>query len=198
MPALFPDKNKTIIDINVQNDPTEEELPAILSTYDNRKYTFPVKSYNLPSSEVLFVNRGKLRPGIILTFGFTRWPSQPSEQMFLCVPLYTVDKAKIRPEFVIETQAFHHPSKFYVPPHPTYHIAEAVARFEFIQAVDIYALKAYQECGHSVMLTGEFFALLKIQVTRFFGGIVTQKDQDDLLAYGEIVLDEAEKQGIKV
>ncbi len=198
MPAIYPDKNKTIIDINVSQDPTETALPAILSTYDNRKNTFPVKSFLLDSKEVFFVNRGKLRPSIIVASLFTRWPSQPSEQIYLCVPLYTLEKGKIGQDFVVGSQAFHYSSKFYLPPQPNYHIEEAIGRFEYIQAVDVYALKAFQDCGHAVMLTKEFFGLLKIQLARFWGYPIAQKDSEEITAYGELILEEARKQGVKV
>ena len=173
-------------------------LPAILSTVDNRRNKFPVKSQGLASDEYLFVTKGKMRPAIILTEGITRWPTSPSEQIVLCVPLYTLGKAKISQQFVLNAQAFRLPSKFYISPLPSYHIKEAVARFEYIQTVDIYALSPFRECGHPVTLSGEYFALLKIQLTRYFGGGLTKEDTDMTNVYGEIVLEEARNQGVKI
>ncbi len=198
IPALYTNKDKVILDIDVSVDPTEQTLPAILSTVDNRKYKFPVKSLDLASNEHLFVTKGKMRPAIFLTEGFTRWPTNPSEQIFLCAPLYTLDKAKISQQFVLNVQAFKLPSKFYLRPFPLFRVEESIARFEYIQTVDIYALSPYKECGHPVTLSQEFFALLKIQLTRYLGGGLTREDSDIVNVYGDIILDEARKQGVKI
>ena len=197
IPSLYPDKDKRILDINVDADPSEENLPAVLSPLDQRQFKLPVKSIGLRSDEYLFAVKGKVRPAIMLTEGTTGWPTLPTEPVSLCIPLYTVDKVRISQSFVIQTQSFQIPSKFYIPPSSSYRIEESVARFELIQPIHQYAMQA-KVGGRNVMLTSEFFSILMLQLTEYWGGVISNDDKSFLKEYGDIILDEARKQGVKI
>ncbi len=197
IPSLYPNKDKLILDINVEADPSEENLPAILSPLDQRQFKLPVKSIGLKSDEYLFAIKGKIRPAILLTEGVTGWPTLPTEPISLCMPLYTVDKARISQSFVVQTQSFQIPSKFYIPSASLYHIEESVARFELIQPIHHYAMRA-KVGGRNVMLTNDFFSILMLQLTEYWGGVISAEDKSFLKEYGDIILDEARKQGVKI
>jgi hypothetical protein len=141
--------------------------------------------------------KGKIRPAIVLTEGVTGWPTLPSESMALCVPLYTVDKAGISQSFVVQTQSFQIASKFYIPPSSSYHVEESVARFELIQLVHHYAMQP-KVGGRNVMLTTDFFSILMLQLTEYWGGVISAEDKSIMKEYGDIILDEARKQGVKI
>lgn len=140
IPSLYPNKDKLILDVNVSSDPSEEELLAILSPLDQRQFKLPVKSVGLKGDEHLFAVKGKMRPAIIIAEGPTRWATNPTEQLLLCLPLYSVDKPAIRREFVIQAQAYRLLSKFYIPPFPMLQIEESIARFELMQNAHAFAV----------------------------------------------------------
>ncbi len=116
----------------------------------------------------------------------------------VCVPLYTVDKPSIRREFVIGAQAFQFPSKFYLPPQPLHHIEEAIARFELIQTAHVFAAKRFPDEKNPVMLTDEFIALLRINLSSYLGANLDGEKFEILKLYGDDVLAESRKLGIKI
>jgi hypothetical protein len=197
IPSLYPNKDKEVLDIDVASDPSEEYLHAKISPLDRKQHNFPVKSLELGTHEHLFVMKGKLRPAIILTEGFTRWPTLSSEPVSLCVPFYTVDKLKISQAFVVQAQAFQYPSKFYIHPHTAYGIEESVARFELIQPIHQYAMQPLSSTKRCVMLSDEYRWLLQLHLSSYFGCVLSEADGSFLSEYGKIILEEARKQGIK-
>lgn len=158
---------------------------------------FPIRSLNLRHDEFAFVVKGKLRPAIVIGGGNVRWPTNPTEQLYLCVPLYTVDKPKIPQKFVVDTQAFLLPGMFYMPESSAYGIKESLARFGLMQVAHIYAIRQSETVKDPVMLSAEFFALLKTHLTTFLGGTQPPQFVEDLRAYGDIVLDEAKRLGVE-
>jgi hypothetical protein len=186
------------LDVDVSADPTEETLPAIISPLDQRQYKLPIKSIGLKSDEYNFVMKGKIRPAVILTEGTTGWPTLSTEPLSLCVPLYTVDKVQIPQEFVVEVQAFKFPSKFYIPPSSSYALEESIARFELIQPIHQFSMKREFRASRPMMLTKEFYGLLKLQLTQYLGGVIDDGDKNFLNEYGTIILEEAKKQGVTV
>ena len=158
---------------------------------------FPVKSLGLASDEHAFVIKGKERPAIVLAGGQNRWPTSPTEQIYICVPLYTVDKPKIPQRFVVEVQAFKHPGMFYLPESVLHRVEENVARFTLMQIAHGHATRAFLAGGKPVMLSTEFFGLLKSHLVKYLGGIVPPEDAGYLQAFGEIVLEQARAQGLK-
>jgi hypothetical protein len=198
IPALYPNKNNVVIDIDVASDPTETRLPAFLRPLAQKQNHFPVKSLNLGSNEHAFVLTGKMRPAIILVEDTTQWARSPAENLTLCVPLFRVAKPKFLQSFVLKSQAFLYPSKFYLPPDPTFGIDESVARFELIQTVHQFVLGPFPDIENPAMLTDEFFVLLRIQLTRFFGGVLLDDEQETLDVYGQLILEEAKKQGVVI
>lgn len=139
-----------------------------------------------------------MRPAIVVAEGPTRWATNESEQLMVCIPLYTVDKPRIHREFIISVQAFQSPSKFYIPPFPMFHIEESIARFELLQTAHVFAVKRFPDSTNPAMLSEEFFSLLRLRLTSYFGGAINEDDLEILNLYGQDVLDEARKQGIKV
>jgi len=187
-----------VIDIDVASDPTETKLPAFLRPLDQKKNYFPVKSLNLGSDEHPFVLTGKIRPAIVLIEEISQWAKAPAENFAICVPLFRVRKPKFSQSFVLKSQAFQYESKFYVPPDPHFYIEEGVARFELIQTVHQLSIKQFPDINKSTMLAEEFFALLRMHLTRFFGGAISKEDQDTLEVYGQLILEEAKKQGVSI
>ena len=195
---LYPDKNNVVIDIDVGSDPTETRLPAFLRPLAQKQNHFPVKSLNLGSDEHAFVLKGKIRPAIILVEDATQWAKSPAENLALCVPLFRVAKPKFLQSFVLKSQAFLYESKFYVPSDPSFGIEEGVARFELMQAVHQFAMSPFPATKNPAMLTEEFFALMRMQLTRFLGGLLSTEDQEVLDVYGQLILEEAKHQGVSV
>lgn len=152
----------------------------------------------MKANEHWFAVKGKMRPAIIIAEGPTRWATNPSEQLMVCVPLYTVDKPKIRREFVISVQAFQYPSKFYIPPFPMFHIEESIARFELIQTAHIFAVKKFPVSTNPSMLSDEFLSLLRLWLTSYLGGALDEEDIKIMKLYGNDVLNEAKKQGVVI
>lgn len=198
MPCLYPEKDPMIIDIDVSSDPSEERLPATLSPIKQKQFKVPIKSLNLASDESLFAVRGKRRPAVVLAQGFTRWPTLSSEQLLICTPIFSVDKKAIRQEFVISVQAFHYTSKFYLPPDVRYGFQEGVARLEVTQVAHQRAVEPYPDAKTPMMLSQEFLGMFRIQLTAYLGGVLDEDDSEILRLYGEDILNEARKQGVKV
>lgn len=187
-----------MIDIDVASDPTETKLPAFLRPLAQKENHFPVKSLNMGSDEHAFVLKGKIRPAIILVEDTTQWAKSPAENLVLCVPLFRVAKPKFLQSFVLKSQAFLYPSKFYVPSDTIFGIEEGVARFELMQAVHQFAVRPFPDGKKPAMLTDEFFSLLRMHLTKFLGGALATEDQDTLDVYGQLILEEAKKQGVTV
>jgi hypothetical protein len=198
IPSLYPNKDKLILDVNVSEDPSEVELPAMISQLDKRQFKFPVKSIGLKADEHLFAIKGKMRPAIVIAEGPTRWATNASEQLIVCVPLYTVDKPKIHREFVINVQAFQYPSKFYIPPFPMFHIEESIARFELTQTAHVFAVRRAPVRTNPAMLSDEFFSLLRLWLMAYFGGAINEEEIEILKLYGNDILYEAKRQGIVI
>ncbi len=198
IPALYPNKNNVIIDIDVAADPSETKLPAFLRPLAQKQTHFPVKSLNLGSDEHAFVLTGKMRPAIILVEDATQWAKSPSENLALCAPLFRVEKPKFQQPFVLKSQAFLYPSKFYLPPDPRFGIEEGIIRFELIQIVHQFVMTRFPDNQKPAMLTEEFFALLKLHLTRFLGGILPQDELEKLDVYGQLIIEEARRQGVPV
>jgi len=140
IPSLYPNKDSLVLNVDVMSDPSERILKGEVAPLSQPH--MPVKSMNLASNEHAFVIKGKPRPAVILGGGFSRWPTNPSEQLYVCVPLYTVDKPRITQQFVIEVQAMLYPSMFYLPPNPMFRLKESIARFGLIQVAHRTAMKA--------------------------------------------------------
>ncbi len=139
-----------------------------------------------------------MRPAIVVAEGPTHWATNESEQLMVCVPLYTVDKPRIHREFVISVQAFQSASKFYIPPFPMFHIEESIARFELLQTAHVFAVKRYPDNTNPAMLSEEFFGLLRLRLTSFLGGVIDEEELEIMKLYGQDILNEARGQGIKV
>lgn len=150
------------------------------------------------SDEHAFVLKGKIRPAIILVEDTTQWAKSPAENLVLCAPLFRVSKPKFSQSFVLKSQAYHYPSKFYVPSDPTFGIEEGVVRFELMQALHQFVVSPFPDNKKPAMLTEDFFALLRMHLTRFLGGALATDDQDTLDVYGQLILEEAKKQGVTV
>jgi hypothetical protein len=173
-------------------------MPAFLTPLDQKTIHFPVKNIGLTSDEYLFVIKGKMRPAIMLTDETTGWPTLPTEAVYLCLPIYRVDKPKIPQSFVLKAQALQYISKFYIPPSSGFALEEGVARFELIQPVHRYALSAFVKGGKPVMLSENFRYFFRLQLTEYLGGVLEKTDKDILKEYETSILDEARKQGVKV
>lgn len=195
IPSLYPNKDRLILDIAA--DPSEENLVAAVAPFEQREIHIPIRSLRLKSDEYYFAVKGKQRPAVVLGGGFTKWPTNPSEKIYICVPLYGVDKASISQKFVIEVQALKYPSMFYLPPSSQVHVEESIARFTLIQVAHGTALQLKLAGGNPVMLSTEFFGYLKTQLIRFLGGVLPENIVKDLEAYGELVLEEANKSGLQ-
>lgn len=195
IPSLYPNKDRFVLDITA--DPSEENLIAAVKPLEQTGIHIPIRSLGLRSDEYYFAVKGKLRPAIVLAGGFTRWPMNPSEKIFICVPLYGVDKPTISQKFVVEVQALRYPSMFYLPPSKQYHIEESVARFTLIQVAHGTAVKPKLAGDKPIMLSTEFFGYLKAQLVRFLGGVLPEKILGDVNGYGEIVLEVAKNSGLK-
>lgn len=137
-----------------------------------------------------------MRPAIVLVEDTTRWAKSPAENLALCVPLFRVAKPKFIQSFVLKSQAFLYPSKFYVPSDPSFGIEEGIARFELIQTIHQFVIQPFPSDMKPAMLTEEFFLLLEMHLTRFLGGMLPQEDQEKLDVYGELIMEEAKKQGV--
>lgn len=198
IPSLYPNKDKLILDVNVSADPSEGELPTIISPLDQRQFKLPIKSLGLKVNEHWFAVKGKMRPAIIIAKGPTRWATNESEQLMICVPLYTVDKPKIHREFVISAQAFQYPSKFYIPPFPMFHIEESIARFELIQIAHVFAVRKFPANTNPAMLSDEFFSLLRLWLMSYLGGAIDEEEIEILKLYGNDILNEARRQGVVI
>lgn len=197
VPSLYPNKDQLIIDIKVEADPTEQNLVAAVTPFHQRSVHIPVKSLSLASDEYYFAVKGKLRTAIVLGGGYSRWPTNPSEQIYICVPLYTVAKPRISQKFVIDVQALQYPSMFYLPPSSRFQIEESIARFTLIQVIHGNAISQLRPVGTSVMLSTEFFGFLRTHLLKFLGGTLPESVVQDLETFGSIVLDEAKSKGLR-
>lgn len=141
---------------------------------------------------------GKTRPAIILVEDTTQWAKSPTENLALCIPLFRVAKPKFLQSFVLKSQAFLYPSKFYLPSDSSFGIEEGVARLELLQTVHQLVMTPFPNAKNPVMLTEEFFTLLRMHLTCFLGGSLATEDQETLDVYGQLILEEAMKQGVVV
>lgn len=195
---MYPNKDNVIIDIDTASDPSETKMPAFLRPLARKETHFPVKSLNLAIDEYPFVLVGKIRPAIILIEDTVQWAKSPSENLALCVPIFRVAKAKFSQVFVLKTQAFQFPNKFYIPSYQGDRLEEGIARLELIQTVNRLVMSPFPDSNNPIMLTEEFFTLLRIHITRFLGGILSKEDQDTLDVYSQLILEESRKQGINI
>lgn len=195
IPSLYPNKDRLVLKVDVSSDPSEKILKGDVTPLSQPH--IPVRSMGLASDEYAFVIKGKPRPAVVLGGGFSRWPTNPSEQLYVCAPLYSTDKQKITQRYVIEAQALLYPSMFYIPSSALFHIEESIARFALIQVAHGTAMKPAIAGNKPVMLSGEFFKWMRTQLVRFIGGSLPHNVVDDLKAYGELVLNEAKLQGMK-
>jgi len=198
IPALYPNKNNVVIDVDVTSDPSETKIPAFLRPLAQKQNRFPVKSLNLGSDEHAFVLTGKMRPAIVLIDVTTQWVKSPVENLIICLPIFRVDKPKFSQSFVLKSQAYQYPSKFYLPPDPSFQFEEGVARFELMQTVHQIAINLFPNDSKPLMLTEELFSLLRIHLTRFLGGVLRMEDQETLDVYGQLILEEAKIQGVNI
>ena len=195
IPSLYPNKDRFAVDFRYLSDPTEENLIAPIAPLAQNWIHPPVRTLGLASDEYLFAVKGKMRPAVLLAGGYNRWPTNPTEQLWLCVPLYGVDKPKIAQSFVIDVQALKIPSMFYLPPDALFQKEESIARFPLIQVAHGNALEFMKAGKDNVMLTDEFFGWMKAHLTVYLGGALPNEVQRDLRDYGEIVIDQAKEQG---
>ena len=133
----------------------------------------------------------------MLAGGYTQWPTSPTEQIFICAPFSTVDKDRIQQRFVIEVQALRHPGMFYLPESRVHHIEESVCRFDSIQAAHGTAAEPLLAGKDPVMLSTEFFGLLKSQLILYVGGVLPKEMAEVLELYAGLVLEEAKAKGVK-
>lgn len=197
IPALYPNKDRLILDPNVKADPTEQNLEAILRPLSQRSVHIPIKSLNLPSNEFYFAVRGKIRPAVVLAGGQSKWATSPTEQLFICAPLFTVDKPVFTQSFVLNVQALRHRGMFYIPESHMHHIEESVCRFDAIQVAHGTATEPVLAGKDPVMLSIEFFGLLKSQLILYLGGKLPDDAAEILQMYSELIIDEAKSLGVK-
>lgn len=196
IPSLYPNKDKLILNIDVTSDPTEQHLVSTVSPLAQRTVQIPIKSLNLASDEYYFAVKGKMRPAIVLAGGFVRWETSPTEQLFVCVPLYGVDKPRISQRFVIEVQALKYPGMFYLPPSPEFRLEESVARFSLIQVAHGSESKLHRSGSDPVMLSDEFFGWMRSHLIEYLGAELPNERKKDLAALSELVIGEAKAQGV--
>jgi hypothetical protein len=193
-PSLYPNRYKYVLDIpKGRYDPTESVLEFVLRPIEIAERAFPIQRLGLASDEYYFAVKGKMRPAIIITGGEVKWAVGTKEKVFLCLPLYTVDKPKISQRFVVHVQANQYAAYFYLPPSATFGIQECVARFELLQVVHGNALRPHKTGGNPVSLTVEAFMSLQAQLCGFLGCVLPEKLSNDLNAYGQLVLEEFNK-----
>ncbi len=111
--------------------------------------------------------------------------------------MYTVAKPKISQRFVVDVQALRYPGMFYFPESKMHHVEESVCRFDTIQVAHGTATELCLAGKDPVMLSAEFFGLLKCQLIRYLGGILPDDANETLQTYAELVLEEAKSQGVK-
>lgn len=196
MPALYPNKDRLILDPSVSTDPTEQNLEAVVRPFSQRSVHIPLKSLNLSSNEYYFAVRGKIRPAVVLAGGQSKWATSPTEQIFICAPLFTVDRPAFSQSFVIGVQALRYPGMFYIPESRMHHIEESVCRFDTIQVVHGTAAEPVLAGKDPVMLSTEFFRLLKSQLILYLGSKLPDGAMEILQMYGELVAEEARSLGI--
>ncbi len=46
------------------------------------------------------------------------------------------------------------------------------------------------------MLNEDFFNLLRMHLTKYIGSVLPKNDEDTLAIYGQLILEEAQKQGV--
>jgi len=194
IPSFYPDKNNVVIDIDVASDPSETRLPAFLRPLAQKKNFFPVRSLNLGSEEHAFVLTGKIRPAIVVIEDTVQWSKSPAENIVLCVPIFRVYKPRFSQSFVLKTQAFQYSDKFYLPPDTRYIFEEGIARLELLQSVHQAVIQPFPSENSSMMLTEEFFSLFCLQMVKFLAE--TKSENETLETYGQLILEEAKRQGI--
>jgi len=142
--------------------------------------------------------RGKLRYAIILAGGYTQWAKSPTEQLFVCAPLFTVDKPKFTQRFVVQAQAFRYPNMFYTPECAMYHIKESICRFETIQVAHGTAVESIlPQNTNPIMLSSEFLGLLRTHFITYLGGTLDKAIKENVQLYGEYILEEAKRNGVQ-
>jgi hypothetical protein len=169
---------------------------STVSPLAQRTVQIPIKSLNLASDEYYFAVKGKMRPAIVLAGGFVRWETSPTEQLFVCVPLYGVDKPRISQRFVIEVQAHKYPGMFYFPPSPQFRLQESVARFSLVQVAHGSASQLHRSGLDPVMLSDEFFGWMRSHLIEYLGAELPDERKKDLAALSELVIGEAKAQGV--
>ena len=145
----------------------------------------------------MFAVRGKMRPAIVLAGGQSKWATSPTEQIFICAPFFAVDKGGITQSFVLDVQALRYPGMFYLPGNSLHHIEESVCRFDTVQVAHGTAIEPLQTGQNSVILSTEFYGLLKSQLLLYLGGKLPKEAADVVQIYTELVLNEAKSQGVK-
>lgn len=191
IPSLYPNKSKYVLDISKDRyDPTETVLEFVLRPMEIAERAFPIQSLGLASDEYYFAVKGKMRPAIVITGGEVQWAVGAKEKIFLCLPLYTVDKPKISQRFVVHVQANQYPAYFYLPPSATFGIQESIARFELIQVIHGNALRPHKAAANPASLTTDASSWMMVYLCCFLGCTIPEKLSNDLSAYGELVLEE--------
>jgi hypothetical protein len=194
IPSLYPNRYKYVLDMDKERyDPTENVLEFVIRPLDIAVKGFPIHRLQLETDEYFFAVKGKMRPAVVLAGGEIEWPQREKEKLFLCLPLYSVDKDSIKQIFVVKIQANRHPRYYYFPPSTEYKIQESVGRFELIQVVHEKALRAHMAGKNPVALSDEAFGCLRAHFCTFLGCEIPKNISEDLQAYGDLVWEEYKK-----
>lgn len=194
IPSVFPNRYKYVLDMDPERyDPTENTLEFVIRPLEVARKGFPIHRVQLETDEYYFAIKGKMRPAVVIAASEIEWPQRENEKLFLCLPLYSVDKEKIKQSFVVKIQANRYRPYYYFPPDTQYSIQESVGRIELLQVGHEKAMRPHFASNKPVSLTDEALGWLRAHICQFFGGEMAMSISQDLQAYGELVWEEYQK-----
>ena len=158
----------------------------------------PVKELNLRTDENFYIQYGKERPCVVVSFLTSTWLNELyPEDLAICAPIFTF-KRRHKPGFWFKTMGFCYPNLFYLPQDQMGCIEDSVVRFELIQPLNVGSVHAFLRGNPSKpsALSDQAFELFANHLSMFLHGkALTKEVQENIAAYRELVLDALEKPG---
>lgn len=173
-----------------------EDLFKLISSQGGvPKSHLPIHKFKLENDEFFYVQRGKIRPVVILARASEKnWiQGKIKGAVYLCTPIYS-----IRPDqgqdFVVRVQTYQMANLFYLPESPKGIEEEGIVRFEMLQPVHDSCLQRMKNISRNfVCLHEDALKLFLNQYHKFTTGVPIDPSIDEIATlYAQDVLTEFE------
>lgn len=176
-------------------DGGEDVFKLITTNGSIPKSHLPIKKFKLENEEFLYVQRGKIRPVVILARASEKnWiQGKIKGAVYLCAPAYSIRPDQDQ-EFVVRAQTYQMANLFYLPESPMGLDKEGIVRFEMLQPVHDSCLRRIKNINNNfACLHAEALGLFLNQYHKFTTGSPLDPQLDEIASlYAQDVLTEFE------